>query len=111
MIYEGKTYSISQCNNVYIFPGVGLGVLVSAMPHISDRVFIRAAQLLSEHSPMLSDPSGGLFPDLESLRSVSRTIAIALVHLAQEEGLCPKTTQQEIEKCVDAKIWFPEYSD
>lgn len=107
--YEGKEYEIAQCNNVSIFPGVGLGVVVSKAPRVLDKMFIRAAQVLSEYSPLLKDPHAPLFPPLEQLRNVSRNIAIAVVQVAQEEGLMPLTTPQEIERLVDLKMWYPAY--
>ncbi|HEY2810281.1 MAG TPA: NAD-dependent malic enzyme [Rhabdochlamydiaceae bacterium] len=107
--YEGKSYSIAQCNNVYIFPGVGLGAIVSQTPKIIDEMFIAAAQVLSDHSPMLSDPAAPLFPDLHLLPGISREIAKALFHVAQEKGLISKLSSSEIDKRLDHQIWFPEY--
>ncbi len=85
---------VPQCNNVYIFPGVGLGVVASGAQQVTDEMFIRAAEVLSEHSPLLKDPQAGLFPDLEKLREVSRAIAIAVGASAER---------------VDRKMWFPDY--
>ncbi len=107
--YEGKTFSIPQCNNVYIFPGVGLGVIASRCPKVIDKMFIRAADVLSDHAPMLSDPQGSIFPDLHSLRSISRKIAIAIGKLAVQEGLIPPLSDKEIERRVDEEMWFPNY--
>lgn len=107
--YEGKTYQIAQCNNVSIFPGVGLGVVVSKTPRVIDKMFIRAAHVLSEYSPRIKDFQAPLFPPLEQLRNVSRAIAIAVVQVAQEEGLSAPSSPQEIERSVDLKMWYPEY--
>lgn len=107
--FEGKKYTIAQCNNVYIFPGVGLGVVACKTPKVTEKMFIRAAQVLSDHTPLLKDPTAAIFVPLEELRSVSREIAIAVGQIAQEEGLVPKSTQQEISRRVDEKMWYPEY--
>lgn len=107
--YNGTTYSIAQCNNVYIFPGVGLGAIIAETPKILNKMFIAAAQVLSDHSPKLKDPSAGLFPDLQTLREVSREIALTIALLAQEEGLIPKTHRSHIERTLDATMWFPSY--
>lgn len=106
VIFNDMAYPIAQCNNVYIFPGVGLGALVSQTPKIIDEMFIAAARTLSEHSPKLKDPSASLFPELQSLRKVSRAIALSLIRLAQEKGLA---SSEEWEKKVDETMWFPEY--
>ena len=107
--FEGKKHTIAQCNNVYIFPGVGLGVVACKTPKVIEKMFIRAAQVLSEHAPMLKDPTAAIFVPLEELRTVCREIAIAVGQVAQDEGLVPKSTQQEIERRVDEKMWYPEY--
>lgn len=107
--YNGRQFSIAQCNNVYIFPGVGLGVIACRTPKVTEKMFIRAAHVLSEHAPMLKDPAGSIFPSLESLRKISREIAIAVGHVAEEEGLVPKSSRQEIEDRVNKQIWSPEY--
>ncbi len=107
--FNGKKHHIAQCNNVYIFPGVGLGVVACKTARVTEKMFIKAAHLLSEHAPMLKDPTAGIFPALEDLRNVSREIAITVGHVAEEEGLVPKSSPQEIEQRVDQKIWYPEY--
>lgn len=107
--YQGKRYHIAQCNNVYIFPGVGLGVVACKAPKVIDKMFIRAAEVLSDHSPMLKDPMEGIFAPLEGLREVSRKIAIAVSLVAQEEGLVPKISLKDVERSVDEKMWYPEY--
>jgi malate dehydrogenase (oxaloacetate-decarboxylating) len=109
VMHQGKKHQIGQCNNVFIFPGLGLGIVVSKTPKVTEKMFIRTAQVLSEFSPLLKDPLASLFPPLEQLRDASRSIAIAVVQVAQEEGLVPKASLQEIEKMVSQKMWFPTY--
>ncbi len=109
VIFDGKSYTVAQCNNVYIFPGVGLGAIVARTPKMIDKMFIAAAHTLSEHSPMRKNPLAGLFPGLQDLRTVSREIAISIIRLAQEEGLSPKTDLSDIKKRIDQTMWFPEY--
>jgi malate dehydrogenase (oxaloacetate-decarboxylating) len=107
--YNNKTYHIAQCNNVYIFPGVGLGVIASKATKVTDKMFLTAAKVLSQHSPLLKDPNGTLFPAFENLRSVMRTIGIAVAKAAQEDGVAEKTSDDQIAKMVDETMWFPEY--
>lgn len=107
--FNSKKFTIAQCNNVYIFPGVGLGVVACKAPKVIEKMFIKASYVLSEYSPALKDPTGSLFPSLENLRNVSREIATAVGHVAQDEGLVPKSSQKEIEQRVDQKMWYPEY--
>lgn len=106
--FEGKTHYISQCNNVYIFPGVGLGIIAAKGKVVPEEVFILAAKKLATLSPILKDPSGRLFPDLTTLRSVSRAIAIDIVRYMQEKGLS-FAGPGSAEELVEEAIWFPNY--
>ena len=107
--YQGKDYHIAQCNNVFIFPGIGLGIISCQTPKVIDKMFIKAAVVLSEHAPMLKDPTASIFPSLEELRGISRQIAITVAQVAQEEGLIPKSSILEIEQRIDYNMWSPEY--
>lgn len=107
--YEGKKIGIAQCNNVYIFPGVGLGVIACKAKEVSETMFYKAAEILSSHSPMLHTPAGTLFPAFQKLPAISREIALAVVKVAQDEGLAPKTDEKTRKKMVDAAIWQPVY--
>ncbi len=107
--YQGKKIPIAQCNNVYIFPGVGLGVIACKAKEVSETMFYKAAEILSKYSPMLHTPQGTLFPSFEKLTSISREIALAVVKVAQDEGLSPKTDEKTRKKMVDAAIWQPQY--
>lgn len=107
--YHGKTFSIPQCNNVYIFPGVGLGVIASKTTFVSDQMFIKAAQVLSDHAPILKNPQGSLFPALEDLWNVSRDIGIEVGMMAIEQGHAPKIAREELVKAVERTMWTPNY--
>jgi malate dehydrogenase (oxaloacetate-decarboxylating) len=100
---------IGQCNNAYIFPGVGLGVIASGARRIRQEMFLVAAQALSEMAPALNDPMAPLFPDLNDVREVSRRIAIAVGAEAQTLGLAETTSRDELENRVDRKMWTPHY--
>ena len=108
--YQGKKFPIAQCNNVYIYPGIGLGVIACKAKEVSETMFYKAAEILSQHSPMLHTPQGTLFPSFEKLTAISREIALAVVKVAQDEGLSPKTDEKSRKKMVDATIWQPVYS-
>lgn len=108
--YEGKHFPIAQCNNVYIFPGVGLGVIASKSKAVHDQMFLIAAKTLAENSPVLKDPSQSLFPSLKDLRGVARKIGIEIVKYAIEHRLS-QAGQSEPEKLVDATIWYPDYEN
>ncbi|MBI3652604.1 MAG: NAD-dependent malic enzyme [Acidobacteria bacterium] len=109
-VYGGTgTRMIGQCNNSYIFPGVGLGVIASGARRVTNEMFAVAARALSALSPALRDRNASLFPPLETIRSVSRTVAIAVAVQAQSEGLAAQTSLEEITFRVDANMWKPRY--
>ena len=107
--YGGQKYPIAQCNNSYIFPAMGLGVLASGANRVTDEMFMSAAVALKEFSPVLKDPQGELLPSLKDLRKLARHIAIAVGTKAQQQGLAPQTSSDELAAAVDRKMWKPVY--
>jgi malate dehydrogenase (oxaloacetate-decarboxylating) len=109
VFYDGKKVPIAQCNNVYIFPGVGLGVIACKAKEVSETMFYKAAEILSSYSPMLHTPQGTLFPTFEKLPSISQEIALAVIKVAQDEGLAHKTDEKARKKMVATTVWHPHY--
>ena len=90
-----------QANNLYIFPGVGLGTILSQARHVSDKMFIAAARTLSELAP-----SDRVFPDLSDIRSVSAKIAVAVSVQACADGLAADSLDEQETR---AQMWEPRY--
>jgi malate dehydrogenase (oxaloacetate-decarboxylating) len=107
-VYKEKTFSIGQCNNVFIFPGVGLGVIASRARRVTDTMFLRSAEVLSHFAPIMSDPYGALFPKADQLRIISKQVALTVGRVAIEEGLS-SLSKNDLEKVVDETMWKPEY--
>jgi malate dehydrogenase (oxaloacetate-decarboxylating) len=107
--YNGKTIEIAQCNNVFIFPAVGLGVIASQARRVTDKMIQAAARALGNHSPALQDPAGSLLPKVSSIREVALDIAYAVGAKAQEEGLAAASEPEALRKKVTESQWFPEY--
>ncbi len=107
--YKGRRFPIAQCNNSYIFPGLGLGVLASGSRRVSDTMFMAAARALADYTTTRRDPDAPLLPPLAESRKVSREIAVAVAAAAQREGLAESRPAGETERLVDAKIWEPRY--
>jgi malate dehydrogenase (oxaloacetate-decarboxylating) len=94
--FGGRTIPISQCNNVYIFPAIGLAVVASrpvsravGVQRITDAMMIAAARALAAHSPALVDPSAPLLPALKDIRSLAVHIAFAAAQEAERSGIAP----------------------
>lgn len=107
--YNGRTIPIAQCNNVYIFPAIGLGVVASGARRVTDGMMAAAARALALNSPVLKDPSASLLPPLTDLRRVAAQIATAVGIQAQKDGLAPKLTVDELQLRVLATQWTPAY--
>ncbi len=107
--YAGRLIKTGQCNNVFIFPGVGLGVIASGADRVTDAMFSAAAHVLSDFSPALTDASAPLYPPLESVREISRAVAIAVGVEAQRAGLAETTSLAELERNIQDKMWRPHY--
>lgn len=107
--FNGCQIRIGQCNNSFIFPGVGLGVIASGACRVTNAMFTAAAHVLCEFSPALSDPSAALYPPLERVRDVSRSVARAVGLEAQASGLAPATDIDELEQKISSKMWQLDY--
>ncbi len=107
--YQGIQQAIAQCNNSYIFPGVGLGVLASGANHITEKMFMTASEALATCSPLVTGAGNGLLPALSELREVSLTIALAVGLQAIAEEVAPAISRAELEQNIQANFWEPEY--
>lgn len=108
--FEGRLIPIAQCNNVFIFPAVGLGVVASGARRVTDGMMLAAARALGEQSPARKDPSGSLLPALRDVRDVARAIATAVALEAQDAGVAPKTSPEALRDRVAAAQWTPQYA-
>ena len=107
---DGRDRVVGQANNVFIFPGVGLGVIVSQATEVTDRMFLVAATTLADRVTMRRLRDGALYPRLAELRPISRAIAIAVAREACASGAAPMMSDGDVEAAVDAAIWAPDYS-
>jgi malate dehydrogenase (oxaloacetate-decarboxylating) len=108
--YEGRQFPISQCNNVYIFPGVGLGVAAARARRVTDAMMLAAARALGEHSPAIKHPAAPLLPPLSEARKITLDIALAVGEAAQLDSVAPKMSHDELRQRVLDTRWTPEYS-
>lgn len=106
---NGKTYVIGQGNNVFIFPGLGLGALVSEATRVTDGMVTAAASALAKAVSDEELETGSLYPSVTRLREVSRVVALAVALRAVEEAVAIKRTAPELQKALDEMIWEPVY--
>ncbi|MCY3974495.1 MAG: NAD-dependent malic enzyme [Simkaniaceae bacterium] len=106
--HEGIVHTIGQCNNLFIFPGIGLGVVATKATRVTDGMFLRAAETLSTFAPVLHNSYHSLFPSVKLLPAISRAIAVTVGEVAVREGLS-SLPPEEIEKKVCRRYWRPVY--
>ena len=108
VVRGGRATRIGQCNNAFIFPGVGLGIVVSGARRVTDGMFVAAARALAEWSAQ-TDSSAALYPPIEAARAVSRSVALAVARQAQRDGVAEPVPQAELAQQIDARMWRPVY--
>jgi malate dehydrogenase (oxaloacetate-decarboxylating) len=109
--YNGRKITIAQCNNVHIFPAMGLGIVASGTRRVTDAMMQAAARALAANSPALKDPSASLLSPLKDSRRVARDIAVAVGLQAQKDGVAPKLTEDELRRRVFETQWTPTYTN
>jgi len=107
--FAGRKIPIAQCNNVYIFPAVGLGLNASRARRVTDRMMMAAGRALGENSPVLSDSEAALLPRLKDLRKIAQQIAFEVGLEAQHAGVAEPTSPEELRDRIEATQWTPEY--
>ncbi len=107
--YGGRSIPVPQCNNVYIFPAVGLGAIVARATVITDSMFAAAANALADQVDEEQLAAGLLYPPLADLRQVTRKVAAAVAAAACEAGVAEPMTAAEIDAELDREIWDLEY--
>jgi malate dehydrogenase (oxaloacetate-decarboxylating) len=107
--WKGRTITIGQGNNAYVFPGVGLGVLVSGAREVTDSMFAAAADQLAMEAGARDAGSGSLFPPVRDLRRVTAGVAAAVVREARECGVGRAIRDEDVERAVAEAMWDPAY--
>ncbi|GKW15603.1 NAD-dependent malic enzyme [Pectobacterium actinidiae] len=107
--YQGKVFPIAQCNNSYIFPGIGLGVLASGAKRITDGMLMAASRALADCSPLANNGEGALLPDLSDIQQVSKRIALDVGKAAQLQGVAVVTSADALQKAIEHNFWQPQY--
>ena len=107
--HGGRRIPIAQCNNIYIFPAIGLGVVASGARRVTEPMMLEAARTLAVNSPALKDPLAPLLPPLRELRKVAAEIAVNVGIQAQKDGVAPTIDEDELRQRVLKVQWRPSY--
>jgi len=107
--HAGRRHVIGQANNVFVFPGIGLGAMLAGLREVDDKVFLVAARTLADQVAADRLEAGALYPPQSALRTVSARIAEAVVRYANETALGSPVPDDAVEQLVAESMWFPEY--
>ncbi|MDD9338542.1 NAD-dependent malic enzyme [Providencia heimbachae] len=107
--YKDKVYPIAQCNNSYIFPGIGLGVIASGAKRVTEAMLMAASRALAGCSPLAQNGEGPLLPLLSDIQDVSRIIAKQVAKEAQVQGVATVTSDDALDEAIERNFWKPEY--
>ncbi len=107
--YNRRKYRIGQCNNTFIFPGVGLSVYVGHTKFITDGMFLDAAKALAGKVTVGDLEQCAVYPEIRRIRECSHAVACAMIRRAVAEGHADEVVLTNLEETVNKAMWFPKY--
>lgn len=109
VVYGDMRYEIPQCNNAYIFPGIGLGILAARASRVTDAMLMAASQALADTSPLATTGQGPLLPQVNDIQQISRAIALKVAKAAQKEGVAPLLSDEALAQALADNWWQSAY--
>ncbi len=109
--HNGKTFHVAQCNNSYIFPGIGLGVLAVKSKLVSEDMLMASSEALAAASPIANSGSGALLPPLTEIATLSKKIAFAVGKVAIEQNLALEMSDDMLKNAIEKNFWTAEYRE
>jgi malic enzyme len=106
---HGRRFVVGQANNVFIFPGVGLGAVVACASEVPDEIFFIAAKTLADCVTPERLETGAIYPKQDELREVSFKIACAVVRYARDHNIGRNIPDERVEDLVRKAVWHPAY--
>jgi malic enzyme len=107
--YQGRVHQIGQGNNVFVFPGVGLGCILSEAREVTDEMMLAASRTLAGLVPASRLEHGALFPEVSDLRQVSAAVACSVVRTARDLRVGRNVEDHRVDSLVQHAMWYPEY--
>jgi len=109
MTVHGRHVPVAQCNNVYVFPGVGLGVVAVRATRVTDAMMTAAATAVCEQAPIHHDAAGMLLPERSKLVETATAVARAVARAAVAGGVAPQLSDEQIGEAIQRTRWVPRY--
>ncbi|MFT8554624.1 MAG: NAD-dependent malic enzyme [Zymomonas mobilis] len=109
VVINGKSFPIAQCNNAYIFPGIGLGVLAAKATRVTDNMMVAAAYALADTAPAAQNKGNAILPSFDDIEEVSYVIALAVAKAAVKDGVAEQKDETALLALIKGYYWHPEY--
>lgn len=109
VVVNGQKRVISQCNNLYVFPGMGLGALVAGTPKVTDQMFMGASRALADMLTQEQLSTGQMLPAISDIRQVSAQVAFAVAKVARDSGLGMRVEDEQLLRVIANAMWEPKY--
>lgn len=106
--WQGQTIPVAQCNNALVFPGIGIGMLISQAQQLTDNMLLAASSAVSRSSSEAPD-SNRLLPGFDNILKISKNVALAVAEAAVREDVAQLKTEKELEAALTKHTWVPEY--
>jgi malate dehydrogenase (oxaloacetate-decarboxylating) len=107
--HDGRTIRTAQCNNLYVFPGMGLGALIGQVLKVTDEMFLAVSSKLSDLVTPAQREEGLLLPEMADIRRVSREVALAVAIKARDSGFGRVTSDEHLAEAIARAQWDPHY--
>ena len=109
VIYNGKEYIPGQGNNVYIFPGIGLGAIACEAQYLPDEIFLAAAKELANQITDENLNRGTVYPKMTELNNISHSIALTVANILYDRGLAKLEKPQDLSEHIRQMMYDPSY--
>jgi malate dehydrogenase (oxaloacetate-decarboxylating) len=108
--WQDRTLCAAQCNNLFVFPGMGLGALLARASKVTDTMFTAASQALSDLVSAGERAQGRLLPEVANVREAAARVAVAVARTARDEGIGRQLDDARIEELVRKAQWVPHFA-
>jgi len=109
--FQGNSYIIPQCNNSYVFPGLGLGVIACGAERVTDEMLMATSLCLANESPLATNGEGSLLPPITAISQLSKRMAFDVAKVAIAQGWALKLSDEQLAAAIEDNFWLPRYRD